>query len=174
MDHGTRLKLFDAVRADQGSFLETILWRLTGDRELFVEALQESLVQIWRHVEKLQGPAGRVYICRIAQSAVTNAWRKRARPTVEHTDDRADPGARPDEQASTRELAAMVRRAICELPEQQSRAITMRYLEQKDYDVMAREMECSEATLRSHVSKALATLRNVLAPAHRKVRGVQP
>ena len=174
MDHGTRLKLFDAVRAGQGSFLETILWRLTGDRELFVEALQESLLQIWRHVEKLEGHGARAYICRIAQSAVANAWRKRAPSTVEHADDRADPGARPDEQASTRELTTIVRRAISELPEQQSRAITMRYLEQKDYDVMAREMDCSEATLRSHVSKALATLRNILVPTDRDVRKVQP
>ena len=136
--------------------------------------MQESLLQIWRHVEKLEGQASRAYICRIAQSAVVNVWRKRAKPTTEPADNREDPGARPDEQASTRELAAMIRRAICELPEQQSRAITMRYLEQKGYDVMAREMECSEATLRSHVSKGLATLRNVLAPPDRGVREVQP
>ena len=172
MDHETRLKLFDAVRASQGSFLETILWRLTGDRELFVEALQESLLQIWRHIEKIEGHGARAYICRIAQSAVANAWRKRARTTVEHTGDRVDPGVRPDERASVNELTTIVRRAISELPEQQSRAITMRYLEQKDYDVMAREMECSEATLRSHVSKALATLRSVLVPADREGREV--
>ena len=172
MDHGTRLNLFDAVRASQGSFLETILWRLTGDRELFVEALQESLLQIWRHVEKLEGYGARAYICRIAQSAVTNAWRRRGAPTGEHTHDREDPGVRPDEQASTRELAAIVRRAITELPEQQARAITMRYLEQKDYAIMAREMDCPETTLRSHVSKALATLRRVLVPADRDVREV--
>lgn len=174
MDYGTRLKLFDAVRAGQGLFLETILWRLTADRELFLDALQESLLQIWRHVEKLEGCGARAYIYRIAHSAVAYAWRKRGRPMAEHADDREDPGVRPDEQASTRELATMVRRAISRLPEQQSRAITMRYLEQKDYDVMAREMECSEATLRSHVSKGLATLRSALAPADRDARKVQP
>jgi len=174
MDHETRLKLFDAVRAGYGSFLETILWRLTADRELFVEALQESLLQIWRHLEKLEGHGARAYVCRIAQSAVANAWRKRGMPTGEHADNREDPGVRPDERASMNELTTIVRRAISELPEQQGRAITMRYLEQKDYDVMAREMECSEATLRSHVSKGLATLRNALAPGDRGVREVQP
>jgi len=172
MDHGTRLKLFDAVRAGQGAFLETILWRLTADRELFVEALQEALLQIWRHIEKLEGHGARAYICRIAQSAVANAWRKREMPTGERADNREDPGVRPDEQASIIELTTIVRRAISELPEQQSRAITMRYLEQKDYDVMAHEMECSEATLRSHVSKALATLRRALVSTDRDVREV--
>ena len=162
MDHETRLKLFDALRAEQGSFLEAILWRLTGNRELFVEALQESLLGIWKHVEKLEGPAGRTYIYRIAQSAASQAWRKRAVSSGEDLENRTGLIDRPDDQASTKELTTMVRQAISELPEQQGRAITMRYLEQKNYDVMAREMDCSEATLRSHVSKALATLRGVL------------
>jgi RNA polymerase sigma-70 factor, ECF subfamily len=172
MDHETRLKLFDAVRTSQGSFLETILWRLTGNRELFVEALQESLLQIWRHLEKLEGYGGRAYICRIAQSAAAHAWRTRAGPGGESMENREGPANRPDERAIANESTTILRRAISELPEQQSRAITMRYLEQMDYDAMAREMECSEATLRSHVSKALATLRDALRPADRDVREV--
>lgn len=163
MDHATRLKLFDTVRAEQGAFLEAILWRLTGNRELFAEALQESLLQVWRHVEKLQGYAGRSYVYRIAQSAAGQVWRKRIRLGDDSLEDRQGVTERPDDQADRRELAARVRRAISELPEQQGRALTMRYLEQKEYDAMAREMDCSEATLRSHVSKGLATLRKSLA-----------
>jgi len=85
---------------------------------------------------------------------------------------REGPSERPDEQASRKELTTMVRRAISELPEQQGRAVAMRYLEQKDYDAMAREMDCSEATLRSHVSKGLATLRNTLVLVERDARKV--
>jgi RNA polymerase sigma factor (sigma-70 family) len=171
MDHVSRLKLFDVVRAKQGSFLEVILWRLTGNRELFVEALQESLLGIWKHLEKLDGPAGRTYIYRIAQSAASQAWRKRAASSGEDLENRIGLIDRPDEQAGRKELTALVRRAIGELPEQQGRAIMMRYLEQKDYDVMAREMDCSEAASRSHVSKALATLRSVLTFVDRDHRG---
>jgi RNA polymerase sigma factor (sigma-70 family) len=163
MDHGARLRLFDNVIAEQGPFLEGVLWRMTGDRGLFVEALQESLVQVWKHVEKLRGPAGRAYVYRIAQSATSRAWRSRVGASADLPEDRESTAERPDEQARKKELTAMVRRAISELPEHQGRAITLRYLEQKDYDAMSREMDCSEATLRSHVSKALATLRNVLS-----------
>lgn len=161
MDHGARLNLFDAAVAGQGAFLKAVLWRLTGDRELFAEALQESLLQIWRHVEKLQGQGGRAYVYRIAQSAASGAWRRRVGSTPDASDDRKCPADRPDEEASRKELVAMVRRAISELPDLQGRAITLRYLEQKDYEVMAREMDCSEVTLRSYVSKGLATLRNL-------------
>jgi RNA polymerase sigma factor (sigma-70 family) len=161
MDHQARLKLFDAVRAEQGSFLEAILWRLTGKRELFAEALQESLLQVWRHLEKLPGPGGRAYLYRIAQSAAAEAWRKRMGAGMEVPENQMCPADRPEQQADKKELVAKVRRAISELPETQGRAITLRYLEQKDYDLMAREMDCSEVTLRSYVSKGLATLRNL-------------
>lgn len=162
MDHGTRLRLFDALIAEQRSSLEAIVWRLTGDRELFVEALQESLLQIWRHLEKLDGPAGGAYVYRIARSAASRAWRARMRQGDDQMDEREGPAEMPDDRASRSELTAILRRAISELPEQQGRAVAMRYLEQKGYDVMAREMACSEATVRSHVSKALAALRTLL------------
>ena len=96
MDHETRLKLFDTVRAEQGAFLEAVLWRLTGHRELFVEALQESLLQVWRHVEKLQGHTGRAYVYRIAQSAASQAWRKRVASGADVLDDHESSAARPD------------------------------------------------------------------------------
>ena len=170
MDHDTRLKLFDGLMGEQRPFLETVLWRLTGRRELFADALQQSLLQIWRHLEHLQGPGRRAYLYRIAQSSASQAWRNQGASQQEDEPDRQDPLEPPDTQASRNELAQLVRRAISGLPEQQSRAITMRYLEQKGYETMARELECSEQTARSQVSKALEKLRNVLRFARLEVR----
>jgi len=39
----------------------------------------------------------------------------------------------------------------------------MRYLEQQDYQTIAGKLSCTEASVRSHVSKAMATLKNKLA-----------
>ena len=115
MDHEARLKLFDAVRVEQGPFLEAVLWRLTGNRELFSEALQESLLLLWRHVEKLQGAPGRTYLFRIAQTAASTAWRKRVGAHVELPED-CSCSCHPPEAASSRiETMARVRRAISEL-----------------------------------------------------------
>jgi len=159
MDHAARLKLFDAVWAEHGQLVEAALWRLTGDRERFGEALQESLLQIWRHLDKLQGPSARAYLYRIGRSAAAQAWRKRAGSRPDVSNDQPAAGDRPDELASRREMIAAVRRAISELPEPHARAITLRYLEQKEYDAIAREMECPPATTRTYVSRGLAALR---------------
>ena len=57
------------------------------------------------------------------------------------------------------ERCRAVRRAIACLPKKQGRAVVMRYLEQKDYETIGVSLGCSEATARSHVSKAIATLK---------------
>jgi len=69
----------------------------------------------------------------------------------------------PDEKLDRNELVTMVRRAISHLPAKQSKAIVMRYLEQQDYENIAAELRCTQAGARSHVSKALTTLKGKLA-----------
>jgi RNA polymerase sigma factor (sigma-70 family) len=51
---------------------------------------------------------------------------------------------------------------MAQLPAKQGRAIVMRYLEQQGYEDIARNLGCSEAGARSHVSKALAALKDKL------------
>jgi RNA polymerase sigma factor (sigma-70 family) len=60
-------------------------------------------------------------------------------------------------------LAARVRQAVAQLPAKQAKAIVMRYFEQQRYRYVAEKLKCSEAGARSHVSKAIATLKNKLA-----------
>jgi len=69
----------------------------------------------------------------------------------------------PTERLCRIELAARVRRAISQLPDKQSRAIVMRYLEQQDYPAIAETLRCTHAGARSHVSKAIAALKDKLA-----------
>jgi len=35
MEHSERLEIFEKVRAEHSVFLLSVLWKLTGDRELF-------------------------------------------------------------------------------------------------------------------------------------------
>ena len=77
MKHSRRLEIFENVRAEYAGFLESVLWRLTADKELFAEALQYALLQMWRHVEKLNGKKAGAYIYRVALSAASKAWRNR-------------------------------------------------------------------------------------------------
>ena len=64
MKHSKRAELFRQVKADYIDFLASVLWKLTGDRELFTEAMQYALLGMWRHVEKLNGRQAGSYIYR--------------------------------------------------------------------------------------------------------------
>lgn len=163
MKHPSRVEAFRQVKADYAGFLTSVLWKLTGDRELFAEALQNAMLGMWKNVEKLNGRKAGAYIYRIALSANSKAWRNRigrdGQINRSQVGIEKDPAARIGES----ELVVMVRRAISQLPARQSRAIVMRYLEQQDYKGISAELGCTEAGARSNVSKAVATLKKKLA-----------
>lgn len=163
MKHSERLELFEKVKAEYSVFLLSVLWKLTGDRELFTEAMQYTLMGMWRHIEKLKGRKAGAYIYRIALSANSKAWRNRIGSNGEFTRDRVGIDAEPGEKLGRVELTAQVRKAISRLPEKQGRAIVMRYIQQHDYETISKKLSCTESSARSHVSKALAALKDKLA-----------
>jgi DNA-directed RNA polymerase specialized sigma24 family protein len=145
MKYSERVEIFEQVRIRYAGFLTSVLWKLTGDHELFTEAMQYALLGMWRHVEKLNGKKAISYIYRIALSANSKACRNRLGKDGQIPRSQIDKA--PDEKLSNSELAAMVRRAINKLPTKQARA----------------KLCCTEAGARSHVSKAIATLKDKLA-----------
>jgi len=163
MKYSKRLEIFEQVRARHSVFLLSVLWKLTGDSELFAEALQYALLGIWQHVEKLNGEKAGAYIYRIALTANSKAWRNRIGKDGEICQSQISADKSPAEKAGSGELVARVRRAVARLPAKQGKAIVMRYLEQQDYQTIAEKLSCSEAGARSHVSKAIAGLRAKLA-----------
>ena len=54
MKHSKRAEFFRQVKADYIDFLASVLWKLTGDRELFTEAMQFNCTVIdWGDVSAL-------------------------------------------------------------------------------------------------------------------------
>jgi RNA polymerase sigma factor (sigma-70 family) len=163
MDKSRRLELFEKVRSQYGNFLTAVLWKLTGERELFAEAYQTALLKIWQNVEKLDSPAAGAYIYRIALSANSTAWKKRISKDGHISFDQCQQEPAANQESADYELIDTVRKVIAKLPQKQSQAIVMRYLEQQDYKSIAAKLGCSEVGVRSNVSKALATLRQKLS-----------
>jgi RNA polymerase sigma factor (sigma-70 family) len=163
MRRDERIEVFDRLRARHLPLLTAVLWKLAGDREIFAEAMQYALLGLWRHVEKLEGPHAAGYVYRIALSANSRAWRQRVGRDGQAGFTPADVSEESGFEPAQAELRQAVRRAIASLPARQGRAVVMRYLEQQDYPTIATVLGCSEATVRSHVSKAVATLRSLLA-----------
>jgi RNA polymerase sigma factor (sigma-70 family) len=121
------------------------------------------MLGMWRHVEKLNSKKAGAYIYRIALTANSTAWRNRIGRDGQISQDRIGIQKDPQEAADDSELAHKGRQAIVQLPTKQSRAIVMRYFEQQQYSDIADKLSCSQASARSHVSKALATLKSKLA-----------
>jgi RNA polymerase sigma factor (sigma-70 family) len=163
MKYSERAEVFRQLRTRYSGFLTSVLWKLTGDRELFIEAMQYALLGMWRHVEKLNSKKAGAYIYRIALTANSKAWRNRIGKDGQISRSQAGIEDDPVTRIGESELVVMVRRAIAQLPARQSRAIVMRYLEQQDYKGISAELGCTEAGARSNVSKAIATLKKKLA-----------
>jgi RNA polymerase sigma factor (sigma-70 family) len=161
MDNPSRLQLFEKIRNRYSNFLTAVLWKLTGERELFAEAYQTALLKIWQNAEKLDSPAAAAYIYRIALSANSEAWKKRINKNGHLSFDQCEEPA-ANQESGDLELMEIVRKAIARLPKRQSQALVMRYLEQQDYKAIAEKLECAEVNVRSNVSKALAMLRQRL------------
>ncbi len=62
------------------------------------------------------------------------------------------------------ETAVLVGRAVARLPDQQRAVVTLRVWEGLSYARIAEIVECSEATVRSHMHHGLAALRKHLEP----------
>jgi len=163
MKYSKRAETFRQVKAQYIDYLASVLWKLTGDRELFTEAMQYTLLGMWQHVEKLNGKKAGAYIYRIMLTANSKAWRDRIGRNGEFHRSQISVEESPEEKVGRLELLEKVRRALSRLPAKQGKAIVMRYLEQQDYGNIAAQLRCSQAGARSHVSKAIATLKSKLA-----------
>lgn len=163
MRHRQKMKVFNRIFVKYGDFLKAALWKLTGDNELFAEAMQNSLLIIWQNIEKFDGRDCGNYLYRLVQKGASKAWSNRIRDNGKITAEQIDNSIGPEETASDNETINIVRQRIAELPPKQGRAIIMRYLEVKDYQGIASELQCSAETARSNVSKALTRLKQELA-----------
>ena len=163
MEYRQKMEVFDRTYAKYAEFLKAVLWKLTGDRELFAEAMQNTLLAIWRNVDKLDGKDCGGYFYRSAQTAAAKAWRNRIGNNGEITAEQVSIAEDPSGKATDDDTMRLVRQKIAELPTKQGRAIIMRYLELKDYQRMASELQCSAEAARSNVSKALVMLKRKLA-----------
>lgn len=77
MKYKERVEAFKKAQDEYSGFIASVLWKLSGNRELFNEALQYTLLQMWKHIKKLQRPDAGAYIYRIALTANSRAWRNR-------------------------------------------------------------------------------------------------
>lgn len=137
---------------------------LTGQHQLAEDIVQDVLIrtqQRWERIGSLDAPEA--YLRRMIVNDFVS-WRRRlarATPTVvlEDLDVVTDGADFATDHAQRDELAARLRT----LPPKQRAAIVLRFYVGVPDSEIAAALGCSEGTVRSHISRALTTLRVVAA-----------
>jgi len=138
--------------------------RVVGDPDDAEDAFQEALVTVWRKLPRIDRHANpQAYILRICLSRAYDVLRKRERrrkheivadsEVQDFLSEKAAPNTQPGIEGRT------IRSALATLPARQAQAVVLRLLEGEDYEGIARILDCSETTARSHVSKGRTRLR---------------
>ncbi|BCJ29843.1 SigE family RNA polymerase sigma factor [Actinocatenispora sera] len=156
------------VRA-RGAALVRFAHLLTGDRRLAEDLTQEALARAyvrWRHIVRNDAPDE--YVRRCVINARASWWRRRSnreRPAeVETGGGGYESVAGPEARAAERDA---LWREIIRLPRQQRAVVVLRYYEDLDDARIAKILNCSAVTVRTHAMRALAALRSAVAEPDR-------
>lgn len=151
--------------------LLTYISRMTGDVHRGEELLQEVFLAVWtkRKTYKLNRPL-KAWLYAIATNRCRSAFRRAKGKDMGSLDENpsiAPPGGGPTpaETALKTERASLVTDAVARLPEQQRMVVTLRVWGGMSYAEIADTAGRNEATIRSHMHRALASLRKHLEPA---------
>lgn len=140
----------DLVRAE-GAALLRMAWALTGDPELAHDLVQDALVKVVVHrrrVEAADHP--RAYLRKI----LLNTHRdRRHRPTLGE-----DEKVSPDPAEDVVERAVLVA-AMTQLSPQQRQVVALRFFDDQSVAQTAALLGCSQQTVKTQTSRAVATLR---------------
>lgn len=141
---------------------------LTGDADRAEELLQDCLVKLylrWPRVVSRGTP--HAYLRRMLVNGNVSWWRRvRREQIMAETPDRPDPLAHPCEPREE------LRRALLALPRQQRAVVVLRYYADLPEKDVAAALGCKVGTVKSHHSRAMTRLRELLSHVNREHQGV--
>jgi RNA polymerase sigma-70 factor (sigma-E family) len=150
---------FESYVEQRGASLIRLAYLLVHDHHLAQDLTQETLARLHRHWTKVSAyDDPDAYVRRIMVNQLTSwrrrrSWSERTGPEIDREDAADDPA-----------IAGVERDEMWErlktLSPQQRAVIVLRFYEDLDDATIASLLDCSQATVRSHASKALAKLRS--------------
>jgi RNA polymerase sigma-70 factor (sigma-E family) len=149
------------VRANTPALLRTA-YLLTGNGQVAEELVQDTLVRLypkWHLVEAADLPLA--YVRRALANGYVNQRRRAVRREFAY----ADVPEHVDQHDATNQLADrdQIWAGLRDLPERQRAALVLRYFEDLSDEATAETLGCRVGTVRSLISRGLATLRVQMA-----------
>jgi RNA polymerase sigma-70 factor (ECF subfamily) len=138
---------------------------MTRDRGLAEDAVQETLIRMWKHLSSLRQDENlKAWLVRIVVNEINYQRRKKRVPTIplEYAPEIADDA---DDAATTMirdEDRQKLREALEMLPSEVREAVILRYFSELSVPEIAAVMKKPEGTIKSRLSRALVRLNEIL------------
>jgi RNA polymerase sigma-70 factor (ECF subfamily) len=160
---------FEDLVARYDRRLFNVMYGLTGNYHDALDLTEEAFIRALRAYPRFRGDAEPfTWLYRIALNVLKKSHRKNARRAElwrEHQE--REPAATSDTNTAERailadERAALVRRAIAELPPPYRETITLRYIDEMSYEEIAETAGCSVGTVKSRIARGKSLLADLL------------
>lgn len=154
--------IFDKYR----NKIYSIAWKITGEKTLAEDAVQEVFLKLWLHKEKLPTVENfNAYLNAIVRNHVFNSLRKLSNeqtilqkllPTqVQYHKEVFD-------RVRYHEIENLVHKAVCQLTPQQKKVYNLSRLDGLKYEEIAEKMGISRSTVKGHLVGALSHIKSFL------------
>ncbi len=159
--------------------IQRLCIRMLGDSHKAEDLTQEAFAKIYaKRKEFLHGSKFSTFLWRVATNLcldeLRRVKRRRELTILPHASDSNEPdlweelpsdGPTPDHSTAAEEQAALVRRAVAQLPEHYRTVVILRHYEDLKFREIADVLEVPEGTVKSRMSEALSILNASLKKA---------
>jgi len=160
---------FEAVYDRHGGAAFSLAYRMSGDRTVAEEIVQEAFLATWRSAVRYQRTRGSVrsWLLSIVHHRSVDALRRngtheRRRATSDGLEEREDLAEPTDVQVARRDEAQTIRAAMNGLPEAQSRVIQLAYFGGFTHTEIAEMLEMPIGTVKGRMRLGLDKMRRQL------------
>jgi len=162
-----RVPTWEEIARDEGDFIYTVAYRLTGNRDDAQDLVQEVLVRVQRGLRTYRPGSLRGWLGRITTNAFLDDARRRTRRPVTALPDDPDAvlPAAPDAAASAEAagLSDQVQEALGRLPAEYRVPVVLADVVGLPYAEIAEQLEIPVGTVRSRIHRGRLALREALA-----------
>ena len=164
-DHDAFLVVYETyARAALG-----VAMRITRNREIAEDVVQEAFVNIWRRAGGYDSARGslRTFVLTVVRNRALDALRSQSlrsqrSASDEGLEERYEAPGRTDTEVTRREDAASVRAALGTLPPGQSRAIELAFFAGLSHSQIAAQLGMPVGTVKGRIRLGIASLRGEL------------
>lgn len=153
---------FDSLVREHQAMVFSVALHFLRDRAVAEEVAQEVFLRLHRNLGSIESHShARYWLRKVTVQRSIDEGRRRKRQSNVSLEDVAEPisGARPGDPM----LQEMLRRLVATLPEAPRMVMILRYQEDLDPGDIAELMNMPVATVKSHLQRSLALLREKLA-----------